>query len=182
MRRPAFLAVAVVFCALLGAPGQGRGHQVASPADRVAPTGASPAGEERVGPAAAASDEKGARPNPRPGALASAWLGLAALAAVGARRAGRRAVAIAALASLSWLAFESGVHSVHHLGDDKGIGQCSVAAATSTTIASPVESSPWTVAPPPALTGLPEIASSHPDTCPLPTSPARAPPPLAPAK
>ncbi len=57
-------------------------------------------------------------------------LGLA-LAVGLARRRGRRGVALALLVVLLLLPFETGLHSVHHLGDGPGHAHCAVAAACS---------------------------------------------------
>jgi hypothetical protein len=52
-----------------------------------------------------------------------------ALAALGARRP-RRALALVLILLAAVFAFESGVHSVHHLADRDGGQQCAVAAAS----------------------------------------------------
>jgi hypothetical protein len=53
----------------------------------------------------------------------------------------RRIVASLAVLALAVLAFESGVHSVHHLGDEAGASHCSVASA-STHLAGTPEDGP----------------------------------------
>ena len=47
-----------------------------------------------------------------------------------ARRRARLAVSALAVLALAILTFENGLHSVHHLGDERGAAQCSVASAT----------------------------------------------------
>jgi hypothetical protein len=54
---------------------------------------------------------------------------LLALGALALRRQPRRSTSVAAICSLFILAFEGGLHSVHHLGDDRGAAECSVASA-----------------------------------------------------
>jgi hypothetical protein len=67
---------------------------------------------------------------PTPGAVPWALvLSVAALALVGARRP-RRALAVALILVVAVFAFESGVHSVHHLGDRDRGEHCAIAAAS----------------------------------------------------
>jgi hypothetical protein len=58
-----------------------------------------------------------------------AMLVVAAVLAIAWRRP-RRALALAIVLILGLFAFENGLHSVHHLGDVRSEGACSVAAAT----------------------------------------------------
>lgn len=64
---------------------------------------------------------------PSPGGLAALVAAMAVALLLVARS--RRAVAVACFALLLVVAFESGVHSVHHLTDQPG-GQCVVASAS----------------------------------------------------
>jgi hypothetical protein len=63
-----------------------------------------------------------------PGAVAAFAVLLVAL--VSARRP-RWAISVIAVLALVVLSFEAGLHSVHHLGDDRGASQCSVASTSS---------------------------------------------------
>jgi hypothetical protein len=60
---------------------------------------------------------------------AEIWVAVAIVALVCIRRF-RTVLAIATVAALLVLTCESGVHSVHHLGDPDGASQCLVASAT----------------------------------------------------
>jgi branched-subunit amino acid ABC-type transport system permease component len=66
------------------------------------------------------------------------WL-VAALVALGAVRGLRNALALATLLAVIVLTFESGIHSVHHLGDDHGASQCVVASASTHLAGTPAE-------------------------------------------
>jgi hypothetical protein len=57
----------------------------------------------------------------------------------------RRVVAVLLVAVLAGVAFETGVHSVHHLGDPKGAGHCAVAASADHVV--PVVAAACDVAP-----------------------------------
>lgn len=57
------------------------------------------------------------------------WL-VAALVALAVVRRLRNALALATVLAVIVLTFESGIHSVHHLGDDHGASQCVVASAS----------------------------------------------------
>lgn len=63
-----------------------------------------------------------------PGAVAAFAVLLLVL---GAARWPRSSVVAIAVLALVVLAFEGGLHSVHHLGDERGASQCSVASASS---------------------------------------------------
>jgi hypothetical protein len=66
------------------------------------------------------------------------WLGLAlsVLAIAGGRR---RTIAATVALALAVLAFETGLHSVHHLGDARGVEQCSVASVSTHLGGTPAE-------------------------------------------
>lgn len=67
-------------------------------------------------------------PEPKPiSPLPLAAAGLVLLAFASLQRRLRRAVAMAVVLSLSVLAFEGAVHSVHHLGDAKQSATCAIA-------------------------------------------------------
>jgi len=86
------------------------------------------------------------------GGLATALICLVAVvAALGLAAAPRRRQAVASLLTLTLavLTFETGVHSVHHLGDDAGAARCSVAAASNHLAGTP-EDGPALSAPVPA--------------------------------
>jgi hypothetical protein len=85
-----------------------------------------------------------------PGGVAICFLlALIGLAAAPWRR---RMVASLAVLALAVLAFESGLHSVHHLGDEAGASHCSVASASTQLAGTPEEG--------PALR-LPVLAASE---------------------
>jgi hypothetical protein len=125
MRRPSLFAL-MLGLALLGAvvaPQNAVAHSgiLEDAAVEVAPATsiAAPALENRVWSAA-------------PATAAVPWPLLAAVvavAALGARRP-RRALALTLIVLAAVFAFESGVHSVHHLADRDGAQQCAVAAAS----------------------------------------------------
>jgi hypothetical protein len=87
-----------------------------------------------------------ATPSPRepgPGwVVVAAALALAATAGLG----GRRAAAVAVVAAVVVFAHESGVHAVHHLGDEAGATACEVATAAS-SITVITDTSPVWIAP-----------------------------------
>ena len=64
-----------------------------------------------------------------------AWLVVALVGLAAPRR--RRFVAWVFVAALVGLAFEAGVHSVHHLGDEAGASRCSVASASTHLFGTP---------------------------------------------
>ena len=128
MRRPSLLAL-VLGLALLGA--------AVAPRNAAAHSGVRPVLEDvtvevtSVAPIAAAALENltwFAAPAPAtvPWPLLAAAI---AMAALGARRP-RRALALMLIVLAAVFAFESGIHSVHHLGDRDGAQQCAVAAAS----------------------------------------------------
>lgn len=104
-----------------------------------------------------------------------ALLALAAVALLGARRP-RRAAALLVVVALTVFAFESGVHSVHHLVDPVRAKDCALASASQHV--SGVEADPVPVKLSPALRGLasgvPEVAAWP--VRPLPPHGGRAPP------
>lgn len=128
MRRPSLFVLGLSL-ALLGA--------VVAPQSAAAHSGVRPVLEDIVveatptGSVAAPALENLAWSAP-PAAAAVPWPLLAmavALAAFGARRP-RRALALTLIVLAAVFAFESGVHSVHHLADRDGGQQCAVAAAS----------------------------------------------------
>jgi hypothetical protein len=128
MRRPSLLAL-VLGLALLGA--------AVAPQDAAAHPGVRPVLEDvtvEAMPAApiAADALENLAWFAAPAPATVPWPLLAAavtLAALGARRP-RRALALMLIVLAAVFAFESGVHSVHHLGDRDGVQQCAVAAAS----------------------------------------------------
>jgi len=102
--------------------------------------------------------------------------GLAAgllLAAAGHRP--RRAFGLALVALLIVFAAETGIHSVHHLGDRAGTA-CAIAATAGHLAASLDDGAPVVHVAPPASTTLVENGSSRPAAPSLALDPARAPP------
>ena len=77
-------------------------------------------------------------------------LALVAMVALGITltlaRAPRRAVALAVVALIVLVLFEAGVHGVHHLGDPRAAGQCSV-AVTAEHVTGATSDVPATVTP-----------------------------------
>jgi hypothetical protein len=71
------------------------------------------------------------------------WSVAAALALAAAGIGGRRTAALAALAGILVFTHESGVHGVHHLGNDAAAAACEVAAAGSTVMAATDTSPGW---------------------------------------
>jgi hypothetical protein len=110
------------------------------------------------------------------GALLLAALGAGIVLGLG----GRRRLALALAFALSLLGFDIGLHSVHHLDDSLGAGQCAVAAAT-THLSGTLIDAPGLVA---LLDGASRPAPIPGDVAAPPRSPAphqgRA-PPIAPA-
>lgn len=97
------------------------------------------------------------------------------LGTMAARRPRLCVPAIAALA-LVILAFETGVHSVHHLGDERGAAECSVASAT-THLAGATDAPPLTgAADAPASEILPSVPNAVLSGTALPIHAGRAPP------
>jgi hypothetical protein len=94
------------------------------------------------------------------------------------RRAGvRRAVVLAGLAATLAFAFETGVHSVHHLGEPPGASECATATAASTVVGTADSPSVWTASPAPCSAAPADIdASQRPASPPAPFQ-GRAPPP-----
>ena len=70
--------------------------------------------------------------HPAPAPPALPWMGIVvgALVAVAVARRPRRAVALAIVFVLALFAFETGVHSVHHLNDHGSGATCAVASGT----------------------------------------------------
>ncbi len=67
-----------------------------------------------------------------------AWVALIGATVLTLRRF-RNALAIATVLAAIVLVFESGVHSVHHLGDDHAASQCVVASASTHLAGTPAE-------------------------------------------
>ena len=61
------------------------------------------------------------------------------LAAALVLRRFRHVLVIASVLALLVLTFQSGIHSVHHLGDDRGASECAVASAVTHLAATPVD-------------------------------------------
>ncbi|MGH7333116.1 MAG: hypothetical protein ACREKS_10315 [Candidatus Rokuibacteriota bacterium] len=66
------------------------------------------------------------------------WLAVVVVTLLAVRRL-RNVLAIATVLAVIVLVFESGVHSVHHLGDDHGASQCVVASASTHLAGTPAE-------------------------------------------
>jgi hypothetical protein len=111
-------------------------------------------------------------------ALSHAVVGLAAmLVLLPAARRLRRAVAAVAVLALIALAFEGGLHSVHHLGDERGAAQCSTASAT-THLAGTLEEPVAVVAGAlPTLDAPPAVAGAALEPAAFRLDPSRGPPP-----
>lgn len=88
----------------------------------------------------------------------------------------RRGVALTAVVALAWFVFETGVHSTHHLGDERGAARCTVGSTASKIVVTEDEPPAATVTLAPAPTRLSEATEQNPAVCPLPISPGRAPP------
>jgi hypothetical protein len=101
---------------------------------------------------------------------------VAATAAVAVRRRPRATLALGLVVLVGVLAFESGVHSVHHLGEQGHLNPCAV-ASTSTNLAG-LEVEPAVVLSAPAALGLAVSLAIPADPRALPESPheGRAPP------
>jgi hypothetical protein len=114
-----------------------------------------------------------------PAPMALPWPLLAAVAAVVAiavRRRPRAALALGLVLLVGVLAFESGVHSVHHLGEQGHGNPCAVASTSSNLAGLEVE--PPVVLSAPAALGLAVAIAAPSDPRALPESPheGRAPP------
>ena len=124
MRRSALVAIGVLLVLLATAmlPPDADAHRASSPVTLDTPSAAPiPAlAMERLDWSAAPT------PAPVPWPLV---LSVAVLALIGARRP-RRALAMALILVVAVFAFESGVHSVHHLGDRDRGEHCALAAAS----------------------------------------------------
>ena len=111
------------------------------------------------------------------GALVATLIGVFVVALAG-RAAGpwlpRIAASVVGVA-LAVLTFETGVHSVHHLGDEAGAAQCSVASA-STHLAGTPEEGPALRAPAPLSTGAQSLQIAPAVEAPFRYYPTRAPP------
>jgi hypothetical protein len=138
------LAVLVLLgLAALSAPGPLSAHPGARSASPRAiepapPRGAAvpaPAGTERS-PATTPEETTQASSRPPspgvPGLPIATTLALAALGLAAGRLGGRRTVALLAAVVAVAFAFESGVHSVHHIAEASGATGCAVASAAST--------------------------------------------------
>jgi len=134
--RPLLLSLALLSAiaapAWAHAPGPREAQSLGAAAD-IEPMGA-PAGRAPLEPAgilapASASVPPSTDPGPTPWLDVVWWLVVAlAVVAAPAVARNRRAVAGATAALLVALAFESAVHSVHHLGSDADASRCSVAS------------------------------------------------------
>jgi hypothetical protein len=128
MLRPLLLALVILSCLALPAPGWAHvpdppvpsRQGAAVPAESIDPETALPV--PVPSPAAPTGAAAGGRPS-------IDGVALAALAAVAAAALSRRAMSGALAALLMTLAFETAVHSVHHLGSDPEMARCAVAAA-----------------------------------------------------
>ena len=187
----ALLGLAVLVTALVAGPAGAHMReprsQPAAPAseERLAPVAAPASGPAPVtGAPATVAAPRPAGPAPGPALLQTspslAWVALAALvlAGVASRRRPRAAAATGLVLLLAVLAFESGVHSVHHLGDSERAQAC-VAAATSQHLAG-VESDAIVVGHAPARREIAPVALAAPLPPSRPASPhaGRAPPAL----
>jgi hypothetical protein len=76
---------------------------------------------------------------PTPPALPWAGIVVSALLALAVARRPRRAVALAIVLVLLLFAFETGVHSVHHLNDRQAGAACTVASGTAHVAGTPVD-------------------------------------------
>jgi hypothetical protein len=101
---------------------------------------AHPAVELTIDPPAAVEIPSTAVRSAAPAPPAIPWPGLFAVAAaIIVVRVPRRALALATVLILGLFAFESGVHSVHHLNNPQSRAACSVAAATVHVAGTPVD-------------------------------------------
>jgi hypothetical protein len=115
-----------VAIALLSLGSPAFAHVAADPAPAAAPAVSSPSGVETIAAAA-------------PEASGLAMLLAAAVAALAIARR-RRAIALTCIALFVVIAFEAGLHSVHHIGDERDAASCVVALATAQTGGLAVES------------------------------------------
>jgi hypothetical protein len=191
MRRllPVAACLALVTLALAWAPASVEAHVGLRPdvLER-ATSSAPPAPDAPVAAASAPSDP--ASPADPPDDLAwtaapvqpavpSAIVLLAALAVLAGARRPRQGFALALVLILACFAFETGVHSVHHLDEQRPLTQCAVAFASHHVSGTEVDvvmvdRTPAEVGATP-LTGLPAAATSRP----LSPHEGRAPPQLA---
>jgi hypothetical protein len=110
------------------APGAARTMpQSAMPLTTEVPTAVRHAKADARAPEVSAPWSAGAVPAGLAGLLAGLVVALAGLVAAPWRR---RIVAPLTVLALVTLAFEAGIHSVHHLGDKSGAAHCSVASAS----------------------------------------------------
>jgi hypothetical protein len=178
--RAAALALLVAAATILGAGAPAAAHQ-RPPTARAAPApplAGGPLAPEPAGPLSPALAPVAAESAP-PVSPALALLGLLAVVLVGVQS--RRAVALGLVLLSGPMAFESGVHSVHHLDSPRDMSECAVAAAA-THVQGTVEAAP------PALAQLEWVGLALPvqETRPAsalawPPGRGRAPPPVLPA-
>jgi hypothetical protein len=113
--------------------------------------------------------------------LATAWGLIVALSIVVATALAmpvrvRRGVALTAVVALAWFVFETGEHSTHHLGDERGAARCTVASTAAKIAVADETPASSTVTLAPAPTRVSEIVEKDPAVCPLPVPQGRAPP------
>jgi hypothetical protein len=177
-RRAAALSILVFLALAWPAFAHGPSHRpyALDAAAVIAADGGSPS------PTGEPSGETSIRADAVPMAVPAPVAGLAVLLAllVAVRRS-RRVVAIGGVAALVALAFEGGLHSVHHLGDERSASQCSVASAAPHLDGAPAE--------PPAFSALALLPGDHrvaahrpaPSSQPFRPDAGRAPPPSHPS-
>jgi hypothetical protein len=153
-------------------------HRPAARGPEAVPRASSPADPATSPPASPAPSAPAGDRVPRAHETAAVVAGLAALA-VAARW--RRAVALELILIAGTVAFESGVHSVHHLGSPREMAQCAMAVAAS-NVPGTVDGAPVAFTRP-ALAGLapPEQETQQAFARSWPAWRGRAPPALAPA-
>jgi len=187
--RLAIFAVVALAGLLLATPVHAHRGPARGPAPAGAPIDVVPAAPVSAGPVPAASEVPPAPLAPAvaprlawvagPEPVAPPWPLLAAVAAataIAVRRRPRAALALGLVLLVGVLAFESGVHSVHHLGEQGHGNPCAV-ASTSLNLAG-LEIEPAVVLHSPAALGLAVALAVPSDPRALPESPheGRAPP------
>lgn len=154
--RLAIVAVVALAGLLLATPVHAHRGPARSPAPAAAPIDvvpAAPSAAVEVAPAPAALPQLAWVAGPEPVALPWPLLAaVAATAAIAVRRRPRAALALGLVLLVGVLAFESGVHSVHHLGEQGHGNPCAVASTSLNLTGLEVE--PAAVLSPPAALGL----------------------------
>jgi hypothetical protein len=130
--RGPWLTAALLAASLVAVAAPGLAH---SPAGHATPVAVQTVVEPDVaGPSALPAEPAGMhalRAEMAPPALpAAVALAVLLVVAIAAGRRPRLAVSAIAVLALVVLAFETGLHSVHHLGDERGAAECSVASGT----------------------------------------------------